>query len=808
MLMHARETRIRAYSAYLARFAFAAVFVLNLLFTGCGKKAAVKPPSPASPRPASSRGSPTTIPSPKPDASQPGTGPAADTTIFSLSSAGPSIRIGLTTGSRDIRISAPGEFFLVERRPEASRRSVGGEILVRVEGGEPAGDTFRVQVASLSRREAAEALRSELAGQFSQPVLVRENTASSTFQVRIGEFASREGARRFAQESLASAGYGDFVVIREVVEGSGSATRQLAARGPASVFLISPSGFLFAPRNAGEFLRFNGKPYRGILEVSLNRNGLITVVNQLGVDEYLLGVVPAEMSPSRYPEYAALAAQSIAARTYALKNMGRFRADGFDLTDDTRTQVYGGVLQEKAPTNEAVRGTAGLALYYRGGLIDAMYTSTCGGRTEDFAAVYDAQDVPYLRSVACTLEQELPDQGTLTVAATMDSRFAALTSDGRPASRNLALSGVLGLAPPASLNEGEAGAAPTAAELRRWVDKAASIIGEKHTSGLPNDAEILSRAGFIRFAAGRLFGEDEITRRITTADIDYYLGTLADQDDIPSTARGAVAFLMRAGLWSPFPDNTARPRSPVTRTDALYLLVRWLEYARPGILRTGTFAGPATRGAADSNPNPGLIAVQWGNRSGRFRLSPDLRLFRMADGRSTPVENLRLIGSEKLRFHLGPDDSIDFLEIELSQSGAANDRFSPVATWQTTIKRADLAEKLRGFPDAAGEIVDVRPARTGESGRVVRIELVGTRSSTVMNGYKFRNALGLRDTLFTITREVDPDGRIESFTFRGRGWGHGVGLCQVGAYGMARAGRTPEAILKTYYRDVEIRKAY
>jgi len=71
-----------------------------------------------------------------------------------------------------------------------------------------------------------------------------------------------------------------------------------------------------------------------------------------------------------------------------------------------------------------------------------------------------------------------------------------------------------------------------------------------------------------------------------------------------------------------------------------------------------------------------------------------------------------------------------------------------------------------------------------------------------------RNALGLRDTLFRITRERDPEGLIASFAFHGRGWGHGVGLCQVGAYGMAKAGRSHEEILKTYYQGVTIAKAY
>jgi stage II sporulation protein D len=66
----------------------------------------------------------------------------------------------------------------------------------------------------------------------------------------------------------------------------------------------------------------------------------------------------------------------------------------------------------------------------------------------------------------------------------------------------------------------------------------------------------------------------------------------------------------------------------------------------------------------------------------------------------------------------------------------------------------------------------------------------------------------LRDTLYTLTRSRADDGTIAGFTFDGRGWGHGVGLCQTGAVGMARAGRSFEEILKTYYTGIELRKIY
>jgi stage II sporulation protein D len=78
----------------------------------------------------------------------------------------------------------------------------------------------------------------------------------------------------------------------------------------------------------------------------------------------------------------------------------------------------------------------------------------------------------------------------------------------------------------------------------------------------------------------------------------------------------------------------------------------------------------------------------------------------------------------------------------------------------------------------------------------------------VVNGYQARTRLGLKDTLYSLSRSRADDGSVASFTFDGRGWGHGIGLCQTGAVGMAQAGRTAEEILKTYYQGVELRKVY
>jgi len=127
------------------------------------------------------------------------------------------------------------------------------------------------------------------------------------------------------------------------------------------------------------YLQVNDKPYRGDLIISSSVGG-IQVVNELGLEDYLLGVVPQEMSPSWPLE--ALKAQAVAARTFTLKNMNKHHVDGFDLCDTSHCQVYGGVAAEHEATSIAVGDTAGLVLKYDGDLIDAYYHASSGGRTE------------------------------------------------------------------------------------------------------------------------------------------------------------------------------------------------------------------------------------------------------------------------------------------------------------------------------------------------------------------------------------------------------------------------------------------
>ena len=141
-----------------------------------------------------------------------------------------------------------------------------------------------------------------------------------------------------------------------------------------------------------------GRPYRGIGEVWTNSGGTLAGINELPIEEYLHGVVPRELPPVPYGEPEAQKAQAVAARTYALANMGKRAADGYDLLPTTSDQVYGGKAAEHAVSTAAVDATTGVVAVYNGSLISTLYHSTSGGWTANSEDVY-ANAVPYLRGL-------------------------------------------------------------------------------------------------------------------------------------------------------------------------------------------------------------------------------------------------------------------------------------------------------------------------------------------------------------------------------------------------------------------------
>lgn len=148
-------------------------------------------------------------------------------------------------------------------------------------------------------------------------------------------------------------------------------------------------------KGEGSYIFANNRPYRGIIEIR-NSQERLNIINELNIEEYLYGVMRMEISDLWPTEV--IKAQAVAARTYALKNLGKHRKQGFDLTATDLDQVYGGVAAERESTNKAVDETYGEVLTYNGEIISSFYHSDSGGITEDVENVW-GRYLPYLRSV-------------------------------------------------------------------------------------------------------------------------------------------------------------------------------------------------------------------------------------------------------------------------------------------------------------------------------------------------------------------------------------------------------------------------
>jgi stage II sporulation protein D len=179
-------------------------------------------------------------------------------------------------------------------------------------------------------------------------------------------------------------------------------------------------------RSAGEIIQVNSKGYRGWVEVRKKKNGLLLVVNELDIEEYLKGVVAAEVPPDW--KYEALKAQAIASRTYAIYEKKAAGNRLYHILATEESQVYAGNKGEHPQTDRAVRETRGIVITYRGEIIPAFYHSSCGGHTENASELWGI-DEPYLKGVDCEC-QEISKYGLWEKRVPLAQMIRAMRKEG------------------------------------------------------------------------------------------------------------------------------------------------------------------------------------------------------------------------------------------------------------------------------------------------------------------------------------------------------------------------------------------
>lgn len=169
---------------------------------------------------------------------------------------------------------------------------------------------------------------------------------------------------------------------------------KIAIKTAGKWFDLGSPAVVIKPVTTG-FVSAKHKWYRGIF-ILTNKNGKLVLINKLNIEDYIQGVVPSEM-PSKWA-YEAHKAQAIAARSYALANLGKRATWGYDLKDTPEDQAYGGASAETSQTNQAVKETRSIVLVYNLKIIPAYYSASAGGHTVTSGQVW-TKDLPYVRSV-------------------------------------------------------------------------------------------------------------------------------------------------------------------------------------------------------------------------------------------------------------------------------------------------------------------------------------------------------------------------------------------------------------------------
>jgi len=750
------------------------------------------------------------------------TAPAATTPIIStpnittLTGPEPKIRVALTTDARSAAISTTGHLMNASGTGttlvalDTARVRVDPRLLSPLPAQTEAAG-LRVMVGGAATREEAEENEKDIQKITGEDAHAAYDTETKTWGMFVGGKLSPEEAEEL-RARLETAGLDATIegqqpaAVAQMTPASASnnspvrltsrpalPSRELVAFSSTGKMFSSSAPVSFASddeKNAP--VRYNERPYRGRIEVFTNLRGTLTVVNELGLEDYVRGVVANELSPGGYPAIEALKAQAIAARTYALKNRGQFMAQGFDILPTTRSQVYRGLTSENPLSTQAVDETRGLIATYQGEPINALYTSTCGGRTEDSEKIFN-DAVPYLRARECAGEGATFDRFVIKTSR----QPADLSDDSNVVlARDVSLLltqnfGTLHERLSDSWLSGDA----TVSEVRNWLANVARVA--RQASPVTGDNVNLPPA-FATALSAAVFGESRPGTLLNNADADYLLA-VKDVSDVPIDNRADLAMLLRDGHLSVYPDATLRPRAPLSRARALHAIARLLE-ARNLLQLQKANARPASEGQ--------LILRSAKGRDQPIRVNPDAFLFRYLGERAYSVASVALVGGEPVTYHLAANGQIDFLEVKPAANGAAADRFSPFANWTRGLSVAQVQARLARAAKGIGPIVDLRVASRGASHRVTDLEIVGASGTAHVRGGRIRSALGLREQLFVIDREYDDDGRVKEFVFTGRGWGHGVGMCQVGAYGLAKQGWTAEQILKNYYTGIELTRMY
>ncbi len=695
----------------------------------------------------------------------------------------PVIHIGLGVNLDEIKITASSGMKVYEVKTKYRMIAENADEAFIKGNKEKLNEKFLIQVAQMREREDAERQAQELRYLVDRKVMVSaggDDEAAGSFKVMIGDFISRDDALSYIVK-LNRLGLQDTWIVREEVTEKESRPLWIMINDEVQS-LRNATVVYFIPSSPQGYLSYRGRDYRGIFTLRAGRKGMV-LINTLNLEDYLKAVVPSELSPYNFPEIEAQKAQAVAARTYAMRNLGQYQALGFDLVDTPLSQFYRGMNAEHPLSSQAVEETRGMVIKYRDRLIDALYTSTCGGATEDVENVFLGPALPYLRSTECVYEKQRQ------WPVVTDRWLAPIYVHGRNVSPETALLISLGVLPAdVPLDNFHDDVSPE--ELRLWVQSAIVLLGKSEDPGVL-EGNAVSVENFLHYAVQAFGWQDRVAHLLRDSEQEYILG---GANGWPEGSRSLVSYFIQTGIF-PSPERLGPYDRNLTRGEAASYVAAMLQTYRD-FREIGVFQ------RVEGNS----LEIRDNGEVRAFSLAPEAFLMLNQGGHYSLVRSLDLLGGENVRW-IGRDSRLVYLEVISPAFSNLLDRSSRYHSWRVRTSREDLSRRIgRYYP--IGELMDLTAVKRGKSGRVLELLIKGSDTQVAVRGFRIRRVLGLREILFVMDKVRDSEGRASHFVFTGKGWGHGVGLCQVGAFGMAQSGAEYTEILLKYYRGTNLDKIY
>ncbi len=749
----------------------------------------------------------------------------------------PIIRVSLTSNARSVSITTSDSQLVSSSPDEQTKFLPVSKLTVSARAYRPpVFERFYFEIPNISTKEEADQIAKDIKESLNETATVKIDSKTNSYRVRLGEVKESLEESTSYKEFLAEKGFEDTEIITEkyevpsnealtlskqIISNSNSQVRSLILSTPVNTAvntnMVKTTSDILNPNlrevivsggSSASFtslkpvtisstnerttpIRFNGKAYRGKLEMFVNGRGTLSVINVVKLEDYVRGVVPNELG---LPSLEAQKAQAVAARTYAVSKIGQFANEGFDVFPTTQSQVYKGSSSETTMGNQAVVETKGVLALYQGKPIRAMYTSTCGGRTENVKNIYTDFDAPYLKGVECAIEgkeyfDSLLIKSNREAAKIKDEKYLELvrimsqfSTNGFQLNTN-------------RFTDEWFEQTPTDGETANWIGQ----LSLRFLKGIPQiSSEFSKNIEFAKHLSSMLYTQELTDVLMVDADINYQL-SFNDANEIPQNMRSNMAMLFRDGWLSLYPDATFRPNEKMSRSRlirqiySIYAKKKWLPTLQTGV----------TKSSVD-----GKLVLRNGKSERQLVINPGVFLFRQFGDTLYQVKETALIGGESVSYKTNAAGEVIYLEVKPSATTALPERTSQFTLWNTSLSASNAQSKLARYVKGFGTLYDVNITKKGFSRRVIEIEIVGSNGKFKLEGGKIRSAFRLKEQLFVLNKRYDSNGRVASYNFTGRGLGHGIGMCQMGAYGLAKQGYKYDRILKHYYSGIDLPRSY